>query len=76
MKPCVPPRRFLAARLVHADRDEAVCARDDHLPCVIKDVGDHDPFADALLDNLARTDLTRAQWLDSCVCIEQWTVLW
>jgi len=58
-------RRLLAARLVHGDPDEAVRARAAHLPCIVKDLSDNDAFADALLENLARADLSRAETMDA-----------
>ena len=58
-------RRLLAARLVRGDPDQAVRARVAHLPCIIKDVSDQDAFADALLENLARADLSRAETMDA-----------
>jgi len=58
-------RRLLAARLVHGDPDEAVRARAAHLPCIVKDLSDNDAFADALLENLARADLSRAEMMDA-----------
>jgi len=58
-------RRLLAARLVHGDPDEAVRARVAHLPCIVKDLSDNDAFADALLENLARADLSRAETMDA-----------
>jgi ParB/RepB/Spo0J family partition protein len=58
-------RRLLAARLVRGDPDAAVRTRVAHLPCIIKDVSDRDAFADALLENLARADLSRAETMDA-----------
>lgn len=58
-------RRLLAARLVHGDPDEAVRACAAHLPCIVKDLSDNDAFADALLENLARADLSRAETMDA-----------
>ncbi len=58
-------RRLLAARLVHGDPDEAVRARAAQLPCIVKDLSDNDAFADALLENLARADLSRAETMDA-----------
>ena len=58
-------RRLLAARLVHGDPDEAVRARAELVPCMIRESSDGDAFADALLENLARADLTRAETMDA-----------
>ena len=58
-------RRLLAARLVHGDPDEAVRARVVTLPCIIKEESERDAFADALLENLARSDLSRAEMMEA-----------
>jgi len=58
-------RRLLAARIVHGDPDETVRTRVDQIPGIIKDVSDSDAFADALLENLARADLSRAETMDA-----------
>ncbi len=58
-------RRLLAARIVHGDPDETVRARMDQTPGIIKDMSDSDAFADALLENLARADLSRAETMDA-----------
>ncbi len=58
-------RRLLAARIVHGDPDEAIRARAAQLPSIIKDLSDSDAFADALLENLARADLSRAETMDA-----------
>jgi len=58
-------RRLLAARLVSGDPNDEVRARVAQLPCVVKDVADRDAFADALLENLARADLSRAEMMEA-----------
>ena len=58
-------RRLLAARRAHSDPDEAVRTRVATLPCIIKEESDHDAFADALLENLARSDLSRAEMMEA-----------
>jgi ParB/RepB/Spo0J family partition protein len=58
-------RRLLAARLVQADPDESVRARVALVPCIIKEASATDAFADALLENLARADLSRAETMDA-----------
>jgi len=58
-------RRLLAARLVSGDPNDEVRARVAQLPCVVKDVTDRDAFADALLENLARADLSRAEMMEA-----------
>lgn len=64
-------RRLLAARMVHGDPDEVLRARAAQLPCLIKDVSDRDAFADALLENLARADLSRAETMDALLRLHQ-----
>ncbi len=61
----VGSRRLLAARLVSGDPNDEVRARVAQLPCVVKDVTDRDAFADALLENLARADLSRAEMMEA-----------
>lgn len=58
-------RRLLAARLVSGDPNDEVRVRVAQLPCVVKDVTDRDAFADALLENLARADLSRAEMMEA-----------
>jgi ParB family chromosome partitioning protein len=58
-------RRLLAARRVHADDNDAVRVRAAALPCIIRESDAHDSYADALLENLARTDLTRAERMEA-----------
>jgi ParB family chromosome partitioning protein len=54
-------RRLLAARIVQGHDDAASRAQVINLPCVIMDQTDRDAFADALAENLARQDLSRAE---------------
>jgi ParB family chromosome partitioning protein len=54
-------RRLLAARVVQGHADPASRARVVALPCVVMDETDRDAFADALAENLARQDLSRAE---------------
>jgi ParB family chromosome partitioning protein len=64
-------RRLLAARMVHGDPDEVLRGRATQLPCLIKDISDRDAFADALLENLARADLSRAETMDALLRLHQ-----
>lgn len=54
-------RRLLAARVVQGHEDAASRARVAQLPCVVMDQTERDAFADALAENLARQDLSRAE---------------
>lgn len=57
-------RRLLAARQAFAEsEDPLVRRRLEALPCIIREVTDRDAFADALLENLARQDLSRAEMM-------------
>jgi ParB family chromosome partitioning protein len=58
-------RRLLAARRVHGEPDQAARERVAQLPCLIKEASDRDAFADALLENLARADLSRAEMMEA-----------
>ena len=64
-------RRLLAARLVYGDHDEMVRARVAQLPCIIRGLDDRDAFADALMENLARKDLTRVEMMDAVLRLHQ-----
>jgi ParB family chromosome partitioning protein len=54
-------RRLLAARIVQGHEEAASRARVAQLPCVVMDQTERDAFADALAENLARQDLSRAE---------------
>ncbi len=56
-------RRLLAARTVDQRDDSAARARVRQLPCLIADSDDRDAFADALLENMGRQDLSRAEMM-------------
>jgi len=58
-------RRLLAARRVYGDEDPATRARVDALPCVVREIADDAAFADALVENLVRADLTRREVMDA-----------
>ena len=56
-------RRLLASRMVDQRDDPGVRARVQQLPCLIADSDDRDAFADALLENMGRQDLSRAEMM-------------
>jgi len=56
-------RRLLAARMVDQRDDPVVRERVRQLPCLIADSDDRDAFADALLENMGRQDLSRAEMM-------------
>lgn len=58
-------RRLLAARRVHGSEDPQERRRVAVLPCVIREATDATAFADALIENLVRTDLTRREVMDA-----------
>ena len=64
-------RRLLAARLVHSDPDEAIRALVAVLPCLVREETARDAYADALLENLARADLSRAEMMEAIVRLNQ-----
>lgn len=56
-------RRLLAARMVAGRDDQTARLRVQQLPCIITDSDDRDAFADALLENMGRQDLSRAEMM-------------
>jgi len=58
-------RRLLAARRVRGSEDAEERARVEILPCVIREATDDSAFADALVENLVRKDLTRREMMDA-----------
>lgn len=56
-------RRLLASRMVDQRDDADARARVQQLPCLIADSDDRDAFADALLENMGRQDLSRAEMM-------------
>jgi len=63
-------RRLLAARRVHGSEDGAERARVEALPCVIREATDDTAFADALVENLVRKDLTRREMMDAVKALQ------
>ena len=58
-------RRLLAARRVHGSDDPEARRQVAVLPCVIREAAEPDAFADALVENLVRQDLTRREVMDA-----------
>ena len=58
-------RRLLAARRVHGSDDPEARRQVAVLPCVIREVAEPEAFADALVENLVRQDLTRREVMDA-----------
>lgn len=70
-------RRLLAARRVHGSEDADERARVEALPCVIREATDDSAFADALVENLVRKDLTRREMMDAVKALKNeygWSV--
>ncbi len=70
-------RRLLAARRVHGSEDAEERARVEALPCVIREATDDSAFADALVENLVRKDLTRREMMDAVKVLQdeyKWTL--
>lgn len=67
----VGARRLLAARIVQTSAEAAERARVAALPCVVTDEVDRDAYADALLENLARKDLSRAEVMAALLRLQQ-----
>ena len=63
-------RRLLAANIVLSNPDQVVRAHVMALPCVVSDDADRDAFADALAENLARQDLSRAEVMAALLRLE------
>ncbi len=70
-------RRLLAARRVRGSEDTEERARVEALPCVIREATDDSAFADALVENLVRKDLTRREMMDAVKALKDeygWSV--
>jgi len=71
-------RRLLAARRVRGSENADDRARVEMLPCVIREATDDSAFADALVENLVRKDLTRREMMDAVKALKDeygWSVL-
>jgi len=64
-------RRLLAARRVHGSDDPEERRKVAFLPCVIREVAEPEAFADALVENLVRQDLTRHEVMDAVYTLHQ-----
>jgi ParB/RepB/Spo0J family partition protein len=70
-------RRLLAARRVHGSEDATERSKVEALPCVIREATDAIAFADALVENLVRKDLTRREMMDAVKTLKdeyRWSV--
>ena len=70
-------RRLLAARRVHGSEDPEERRRVATLPCVIREATEAAAFADALVENLVRKDLTRREVMDAIKALKDeygWSV--
>jgi len=63
-------RRYLAARRVHAGANQEARTAVEALPCIVREATDASAFADALVENLVRTDLTRREVMDALVALQ------
>jgi len=64
-------RRLLAARRIASDAAAAVRAHVEHLACLVTQANDRDAYADSLLENLARSDLSRREVMDALLRLEE-----
>ncbi len=63
-------RRYLALTRLHADDEPAVSARFATAPALVRELTDGDAYADALAENLSRTDLTRRETIDAYMALQ------
>ncbi len=64
-------RRLRAAQLVRERGDPAGAGRVAALPCTVEEATDREAFADALTENLARQDLSRAEVMAAVVRLHE-----
>ncbi len=70
-------RRLLAAQRVHGSDAPEQRTRVVALPCVIREAAESEAFADALVENLVRQDLTRREVMDAVIALQdeyKWSV--
>lgn len=70
-------RRLMAARIVQGSDEEEERVRVAELPCLIMEETEEAAFADALVENLARADLSRAETMAALLRLKTgygWTV--
>ncbi len=63
-------RRYLALTRLHADDEPAISARFATAPALVRELTDGDAYADALAENLSRTDLTRRETIDAYMALQ------
>lgn len=63
-------RRLLAARRVFGHQDPEIRARVETLPCIVREATEAMAFADALVENLVRKDLTRKEVMDAILALQ------
>lgn len=64
-------RRLMASLIVRGSGDAEARAKVASLPCVVMDESDHDAFADALAENLAREDLNRSEVMEALMRLQE-----
>lgn len=63
-------RRYLAARRVQAGDNHEARKAVETLPCIVREATEASAFADALVENLVRSDLTRREVMDALVALQ------
>ena len=64
-------RRLLACRRLHGSGNPARREKVAILPSIVREVAEDTAFADALVENLVRTDLTRKETLDAVAQLQR-----
>lgn len=64
-------RRLLALRRLYGSEDAAIRADVSNIPCIVREASEDAAYADALIENLIRTDLTRRETLDALVSLSR-----
>jgi ParB/RepB/Spo0J family partition protein len=64
-------RRLLACRRLHSSGDPAKRGKVAVLPSIVREIAEDAAFADALVENLVRTDLTRKETLDAVAQLQR-----
>jgi len=63
-------RRLLAVRRLYGSDDPEERRKVEHVACIVREVSEDHAFADALVENLVRTDLTRREVMDAVVALQ------
>jgi len=63
-------RRILAARKVYGSEDPEERRSVERVACIVREVGEAQAFVDALVENLARSDLTRKETMDAFIAVQ------